>query len=126
LNPHDFRRWNLNPVRLPVPPRPRTKYVFAFPPITFNTITPAKPARSLAPAPNGASRPAVVRRRPAHKAGEPLSYAGTVPKTIRKSLLPERASGAETTEGRGSAQPDQPSSSTTAMAEAGRARKMAP
>ena len=22
LNPHDLRRWNLNPVRLPVPPRP--------------------------------------------------------------------------------------------------------
>ncbi len=24
LNPHDLRRWNLNPVRLPVPPRPLT------------------------------------------------------------------------------------------------------
>ena len=23
LNPHDLRRWNLNPVRLPIPPRPR-------------------------------------------------------------------------------------------------------
>ena len=23
LNPHDFHRWNLNPVRLPIPPRPR-------------------------------------------------------------------------------------------------------
>src|SRR5512142_521561 len=23
LNPHDFRHWNLNPARLPVPPRPR-------------------------------------------------------------------------------------------------------
>src|SRR5271165_4629766 len=23
-NPHDLRRWNLNPVRLPIPPRPRT------------------------------------------------------------------------------------------------------
>jgi hypothetical protein len=22
LNPHDFHRWNLNPVRLPIPPRP--------------------------------------------------------------------------------------------------------
>src|SRR3954470_18513514 len=23
LNPHDLHRWNLNPVRLPIPPRPR-------------------------------------------------------------------------------------------------------
>jgi hypothetical protein len=22
LNPHDLHRWNLNPVRLPIPPRP--------------------------------------------------------------------------------------------------------
>src|SRR5262249_36641529 len=25
-NPHNFRHWNLNPARLPVPPRPREKH----------------------------------------------------------------------------------------------------
>jgi hypothetical protein len=24
LNPHDLRHWNLNPARLPIPPRPQT------------------------------------------------------------------------------------------------------
>ena len=28
-NPHDFRRWNLNPVRLPIPPRPPEKVLRA-------------------------------------------------------------------------------------------------
>src|SRR5689334_12694993 len=29
LNPHDFRHWNLNPARLPVPPRPRLSWAGA-------------------------------------------------------------------------------------------------
>src|SRR4029079_4524475 len=90
LNPHDFRRLDLNQVRLPVPPRPRPKSVFAFRRLTFNTIGRQNPAQSFTPAPNGASRPAIIRRRPAHKAGEPLSYAGAVPKTMRKSQARER------------------------------------
>ena len=31
LNPHDLRHWNLNPARLPVPPRPRDFRQRAYP-----------------------------------------------------------------------------------------------
>ena len=39
LNPHDFHRWNLNPVRLPIPPRPRLVAGAAVPAVGANFLS---------------------------------------------------------------------------------------
>src|SRR5579875_1048894 len=48
LNPHDLHRWNLNPVRLPIPPRPPPRPAAAFPAAAGALLAPPRrPAPQL-------------------------------------------------------------------------------
>ena len=87
LNPHDFRRWNLNPVRLPVPPRPRPKCRLPSP--RHSVRAPLPKSRSPPPSHQWRECPLLVRRRPAlMRLGSRCLTRERFAKTMRKCAAP--------------------------------------